>query len=222
MNNFLRKLRVIVSGGYTMRRYLIFSILLVFLSGFPSIHADEACDGYDPHSYLKSNYSASSYLGDKKNPDRYAPLMAFDGNLETAWVEGKKGDGVGEKLAFYLSGSPVKIRIMPGFGIEKYFKMNNRIKSATLTIYAVKAVLAHQCGEDYGIGDIVSQKTLNFKDSMTMQEFETGLSGREHLTIYDKGLLGELEIKSVYRGTKWRDTCIAEIILVQGRSGSAK
>ncbi len=192
-------------------------LFFVFLIMYSSVRADMACDNYDLYSYLQSNYSASSYLKDKKDPYRYAPLKAFDGKLETSWVEGKKGDGIGEKLAFELKDSPVKIRIMPGFGMKKYFKMNNRVKSATLTVYAIKAVLAHQCGEDYMIGDIVTQKKLNFKDSMTMQEFETGLSGTEHRGIAEKGLMGVLEINSVYRGKKWRDTCIAEIIFVQGK-----
>jgi hypothetical protein len=200
-----------------MRRYSGFLIIIVILLKLSWIHADEACDGYDQHSYLKSNYSASSYLKDKKSPDRYAPFRAFDGKLETSWVEGKKGDGLGEKLAFSLKGAPVKIRIMPGFGIKKYFKMNNRVKTATLTIYAIKTILAHQCGEDYMIGDIVSKKRLNFQDSMTMQEFDTGLSGTEQKGIAETGLIAVLEIHSVYKGTKWRDTCIAEIILVQGR-----
>lgn len=201
-----------------MRKYAgfvtVFIVLFSFSIKYSLIHADEACNGFDRHSFLRSKYSASSYLKDKKNPDRYAPFKAFDGKIETSWVEGKKDDGIGEKLAFSLMDSPVKIRIMPGFGIKKYFKMNNRVKSATLTVYAIKAVLAHQCGEDYMIGDIVSQKKLSFKDSMKMQEFETGLSGTEHREIADKGLICVLEINSVYKGTKWRDTCIAEIIFV--------
>ncbi len=205
--------------NFTTVLIYIFYIYIVFFA--ITLRADEACDGYDIHGYLRSGYSASSYLKDKKKPDRYAPLKAFDGKIETSWVEGKKDDGIGEKLAFFFRGSPLRIRIMPGFGMKQYFKMNNRVKSATLSFYVVKNVLAHQCGEDYRIDEkeIVSRKTIHFKDSMTMQEFTTGLSGTEHLEISPNGLMGVIEIDSVYRGTKWRDTCIAEIILVDVKSG---
>ncbi len=208
-----------------MRRYfdtvLIYVFLLLLAFSAHNLRADEACNGYNMHAYLRSAHSASSYLKDKKDPDRYAPSKAFDGKIETSWVEGKRDDGIGEKIAFYFRGSPLKIRIMPGFGMKKYFRMNNRVKSATLSFYVVKNVIAHQCGEDFQIDEkeIVSRKTIRFKDSMTMQEFDTGLSGTEHLEISPGGLIGVIEIDSVYRGIKWRDTCIAEIKLIEGKSG---
>jgi hypothetical protein len=42
---------------------------------------------------------ATSFLPDQKNPTRYAPKSAVDGDPATSWVEGAEGLGVGQKIA---------------------------------------------------------------------------------------------------------------------------
>ena len=70
---------------------------------------------------------------------------------------------------------------------------------------------AHQCGLSRELGSRVISKTIYFKDTMKMQTIKTGLSGDEDKEIGENGFIFELIIDSVYRGSKYNDTCIAEI-----------
>lgn len=171
------------------------------------IHSDEACDDYKPvfsDEAVDNPPAATSYLVDRRNPSRYAPVCAFDNRLQTSWVEGKQGDGIGEKFAFQFTAIK-SVSIFPGFGKKRYFTLNNRLKKVSFKIYKIKDVLPHQCATTFRLGDLVAHEILHFRDSMTMQTFQIG----EHEN--ERGFIGVIEILEVYRGSRWQDTCIAEI-----------
>ncbi len=154
--------------------------------------------------------AATSWLRDKKDPDMYSPPKAFDGNPKTAWVEGVDGDGIGQKLGFFAAETIHSIKILPGIGDAKYFKKNNRVKKAKLSIYEAKGSGITEYDLIYEFETLVKTVPLEFKDSMNMQEFEVGISQKR-----DLGYVGIIEIVEVYRGTAWRDTGIAEVEIVK-------
>lgn len=125
---------------------------------------------------------ASSTLTDKKN--RYSPLMAIDGTTTTSWCEGKQTSGIGETITLTLKKKMTlkKLYIKNGFGIKKYFFLNNRARR--ITVNGIPALLRDH--PDFQV--VTLTRTLTAKK----------------LTI---------AIVSVYRGTKWNDTCIAEVAI---------
>jgi hypothetical protein len=199
-------------------RHVIYILALVsiFVS-LGQIHSQEE-SGWRPSltkDKLDGRVAATSSLKEKYNPSK-----AFDGDIGTSWVEGKPDDGIGEKIAFHVS-TIDRIRIMPGFGVSKYFPMNNRVKKASLYIYETKDLAVHQYDTEYSFGKLRKTITLNFRDAMVMQEFPVGMTEarkfkpRYSTSLEDYGYIVVLEIVEVYRGTRWRDTCIAEIEVVQ-------
>ncbi|MCP3922532.1 MAG: VWA domain-containing protein [Desulfobacterales bacterium] len=135
------------------------------------------------------NLSVSSYLIEKNRPkNAYAPENVFDGKKTTAWFEASPDDGIGEwlKVTFSKSKKINKIGILGGYPkTNKLFKKNNRIKTAMLI---------------FSNGDT---QILKFKDTKKMQYFNIETKQK---TSYVK-----IVINSVYRGTRYRDTCITEL-----------
>lgn len=193
----------------------IFALAIMFAPS--SIHPQEE-SGWKPslaEDKLDGHIAATSSLKEK-----YNPAKAFDRDFRTSWVEGRPDDGIGEKIAFHVT-TIDRIKIMPGFGVSKYFKMNNRVRKARLYIYETKDLAVHQYDTTFSFGKLRKTVTLNFRDAMAMQEFPVGITEARKFkpkystSLEDYGYVVILEIIEVYRGTRWRDTCIAEIEVVQ-------
>jgi hypothetical protein len=213
-----RDKEMIRTNNNSFLKYIIciFSLVIVFVP-FNRIHPQEEGD-WKPsltEDKLDGHVAATSSLKEK-----YNPAKAFDRDIRTSWVEGKPDDGIGEKIAFHVS-TIDWIRIMPGFGVQKYFKMNNRLKKARISIYETREIAVHQYDTEYSFGKLVKTTILNFKDDMFMQKFYIGITEERKFkpkystSLEDYGYIAILEIIEVYRGTRWRDTCIAEIEVVQ-------
>ena len=106
------------------------------------------------------------------------------------WVEGKKGDGIGESFEFDINypkgGLPLDIRILNGYvdPLKPHlFKENNRIKKALLET-------------DTGI-----KKEFEFRDEVEFTQIILP-SDVKHI---------KLTILEVYKGTKYQDTCITSV-----------
>jgi FOG: ankyrin repeat-like protein len=132
---------------------------------------------------------ASSSLGDS-----YKVEFANDLSYKTAWVEGKKDEGIGEYLEYYFKNdSPRITEIIISNGYmksEETWKNNNRVKKLKLYVNGVP----------FGI--------LNLKDSQTNQYFEMGTLGHNK---NGTDLILKFEILEVYKGSKHNDTAITEI-----------
>ena len=132
---------------------------------------------------------ASSSLGDS-----YKAEFANDLSYKTAWVEGKKDEGIGEYLEYYFKNdSPRITEIIISNGYmksEETWKNNNRVKKLKLYVNGVP----------FGI--------LNLKDSRTDQYFEMGTLGHNK---NGTDLILKFEILEVYKGNKYNDTAITEI-----------
>ena len=132
---------------------------------------------------------ASSSLGDS-----YKAEFANDLSYKTAWVEGKKDEGIGEYLEYYFKNdSPRITEIIISNGYmksEETWKNNNRVKKLKLYVNGVPL----------GV--------LNLKDSRTDQYFEIGTLGHNKNRT---DLILKFEILEVYKGSKYNDTAITEI-----------
>lgn len=185
-------------------------------------HCTDSCTmSAGPISILNGEFEASSCLADKKDPGKYCPEKAFDNDLSTSWVEGKEGQGLNEKLAFHIKKNINSISILPGFGNAKYFKMNNRVKKAVLSIYKINMASPSELDIiGYNIEKLIKTITLDFKDEMKMQSFDIGIGEVGKFiepwkggNTVECGYVGVIEIIEVYPGIKWNDTCIAEIVI---------
>jgi eukaryotic-like serine/threonine-protein kinase len=119
--------------------------------------------------------------------DEYNPGNTRDDRIETAWVEGATGAGVGEWVAFTFQPQTIQfVEIYPGYGkSSELFYANNRLKRATL------------------IFSDGTRASVQLFDQMRMQT-----------VVLQKGVRASslrLIIEEVYPGTKYEDTVIAEI-----------
>ena len=126
--------------------------------------------------------------------DSYKAEFANDLSYKTAWVEGKKDEGIGEYLEYYFKNdSPRITEIIISNGYmksEETWKNNNRVKKLKLYVNSVP----------FGI--------LNLKDSRTDQYFSVGTLGHNK---NGTDLILKFEILEVYKGSKYNDTAITEI-----------
>ena len=126
----------------------------------------------------------------------FTPFALFDGIRQTAWCEGVKGDGIGEFVSFAISSEVTGFRIQNGYvkalfktqfdgDKQQYYYMNNRPKELLLMSQDKQfsyTILLTDTPDDW-------------------QYFPVRLvPGNYTLTI-----------RSVYKGTKWDDTCLGEI-----------
>lgn len=136
---------------------------------------------------------ASSVLPGSKAAS-YAALSANDLSYQTAWVEGKEGEGIGEHLEYFFKNDAPRITsiiISNGYvKTETAWKNNNRVKKLKLYVN----------GKPYRI--------LNLEDTRDDQVFEIGTLGRNK---NGKDLVLRFEIMEVYKGDKYNDTAITEI-----------
>jgi hypothetical protein len=143
----------------------------------------------DDFSEVPANIIVSSQLIERNRPsDAYKAENMTDGNIATAWAEGAEGAGIGEWIKFGFD-TPKKIKaikILAGYAkTETVYFNNNRVKE-------MKVIFSD--GE---------AQTANLTDS---KDFQRILIDRDRPTQFVK-----LEIRDVYHGRKFDDTCISEI-----------
>jgi len=130
---------------------------------------------------------ASSTL-DQQKGNTYGLTNLFDGNYNTAWVEGAPGNGEGQQvsISFENTVSITQIVVVNGYAKSaKSFGDNARIENLTMRSSANVS------------GDI------RLQDNTTEQIFDvTGLENVDWITF---------SIGSVYPGAKWPDTALSEI-----------
>ncbi|ABR47928.1 von Willebrand factor, type A [Alkaliphilus metalliredigens QYMF] len=130
----------------------------------------------------------------------YLPYHAIDQSSNTAWVEGASGDGIGEwiRIDFLRPTTLSGMYIRNGYWrTAERLRQNNRIKR-------IRIEFSNGSSEEFNLSDPVNQ---NFNELLIGNgqrlDFITS-----HTTSYVK-----LEILEVYRGDRWRDTCISDILL---------
>lgn len=158
--------------------------------------------------YLSIKTSATSEL-----PGNYKSANLFDGKIDTAWVEGAKGNGIGEWV--YIELDAIKesvtttpfaiwqIGVVPGYAkSEKTWLENNRVKTAFIIIHSPSA---------YANKNEWTLFRVHLDDISKLQLFDIP---SENASANDCPMKKEIwfKIESVYPGNKYQDTCISELV----------
>ncbi|MCX8009338.1 MAG: hypothetical protein N3A54_06630 [Patescibacteria group bacterium] len=210
---------------------LIILIVMFYFSLYGQNEAPEIERYFDDITSSKfKKVFASSFLIEKGMPkDYYSPQKAFDGNINTAWVEGVEGDGIGEFIIFPINilGSrydqkppKINLKIINGYAKnKKLFLLNNRVKKVLFEVYeAPITFISNAETGDYTFQRInkvlLSFSTvINLRDEIFEQSFSY-IINLKHIPLkyeYIYGLIGKFVIYDVYPGKKLKDTCISEI-----------
>ncbi len=142
--------------------------------------------------------TASSTLPASRTAN-FSPDNLMDGT-NASWSEGALGSGVGESFVFDFrySDEMKYVVIKNGFGVEKYWRANARIKMLEVTDQNGFSRVLH----------LDDTPQLRAYGLMELEEDEYGM------LFPGEPLLGSyytFEILEVYEGEKWQDACIAEI-----------
>lgn len=145
---------------------------------------DETCDSVGGFRYCVSSVLAPQY------GFTYRPKNLVDTDLKTAWVEGKTGNGEGESLVVELGGlrTVTAIQVMNGYHKnEKLFLANSRVQTAEL---------------QFSNGH---HRNITLADAPGVQTLEVAGQKAEWVRF---------TIRTVYAGTKYKDTAITEFRVV--------
>ena len=151
-------------------------------------------DGADWNDYGGPYDVRSSSALKLSRGNNYEATNAKDLRLDTAWVEGVKGNGEGQYLEYFFKNESPRVTqaiIINGYvKTPQLWRDNNRVKDFDLYIN----------GEFYA--------KLKLKDIQSEQIFELPILGRRS---DGKDLILKFVIKNVYPGAKYDDTAITEI-----------
>ncbi|HET8859294.1 NADase-type glycan-binding domain-containing protein [Marivirga sp.] len=157
--------------------------------------------------YIKSITATSQLEGN------YEVNNLTDLNYNTAWVEGKNGDGIGEKIVINLEDYPLAaICLINGYTKNKgTYTTNNKIKKLRIEREIVDY-------EDSTKTNIESREILlddlefkevsnnNLSEMMSIvEDYGEGFSRVRKIT---------LTILEVHKGSKYSDTCVSEVLLM--------
>lgn len=187
-------------------------------SGYSSVEKN------DKRNLKRIEYSITSslYLKD------YNPANIFDGSLSTAWVVNTKSSGKGEWIRLNITNhyqlnekmyhKPYRsILIFPGYGkSDELFYQNNRIKSVLIFVaVSDSSYKGSEAGREVDKmheepKKVVFCRRFCFNDEPKYHAFllpeYPSLNGTQYsFTLF---------IESVYKGSKYNDTCISEVQLL--------
>ena len=166
--------------------------------------------------------NVSSALSPQKN-NNYNHTSISDLSYATAWVEGVKGDGIGETIEFNFPAQHPRItaiKIANGYIKDKTtWKNNSRVKQLKVcvnnkefVILNLKDVYAEQIFEIPTIGYEITYRGVT-KDGKSYYKYrdEKGNQFKSYNKEIESGDTIRFEIISVYKGDKYDDTAITEI-----------
>lgn len=125
----------------------------------------------------------------------YPPINILDGDFNNTWCEAdQKGSGIGESITVEFM-EPVsfdEIQLVNGFVSKDYYLKNNRVKTIKITQVAKE----HFQQKEYTLKDNVQTwQSIKFDLTQTAQTIT-------------------LEIRDVYKGSKYDDTCLDDMRLL--------
>jgi len=216
-----------VQGAVSRHRYGKIQKRIVIKRGKPRIIKGKLADTIWDLFQSKRAIIQSSSL----HPEKYNARRVFDRNFSTCWAEGSRGFGKGDWVIF---NSAAIFWIYNGMWRSKaLFYANNRVRRMKISFYEIYA-------RDYTSYDInlkpettrtvftnvylQSETVVELPDGMYPIEidkqsdpipFEISPDNKnlpDEKQANDGDLFCRLEILDVYRGTKYNDTCISEIV----------
>lgn len=162
-------------------------------------------DEYDAFWYTNYDFGCSWYCGvgsmssyassslEQEGDLAYDIEKIHDGRMDTAWVEGVDGNGIGEffEIRFDSITPMTDITIWNGYMKNNYlYYSNNRAKKLKLYI------------------NNIAYAILELEDSRAPQRFDVELIQKFE---WENELVLKFEILEIYQGSKWDDTCITDI-----------
>jgi hypothetical protein len=232
-------------GFIQMKKRIAFFLFLGFyLSINYSLQARCGYAGTGKSSFPKDvKVIASSTLKDKNKT--YSPEKVLDYKYNTAWCEGKEGDGIGEWIEFQFSPNSFfcgELILMPGItASQSLYEQNNRIKEFEILvkykdghsfsdIFTIPdklctnldryckltndALIEHYGFEELSYGKCLVKYTGSCVPPILVTPHGPEYPGfgynNEKLSI-DGIISVRFIIKSVYKGSKYNDTCITEV-----------
>ncbi len=158
---------------------------------------EELATGYEydaPHDcFIQDTVYATSRLA-PQGKNNYNETNIYDCNSMTPWIEGVKGYGIGEKVTVhldYVNAGWIGITIVNGYSKnETAWKNNSRVKKLKL-YFNDKPIYI-----------------LNLKDEMGEQAFYWNEPINRNIEEFSI----TVEILDVYKGDKYDDTAISEIL----------
>lgn len=173
----------------SMKRKIVF-LIVSFVAAFGMFAQD---DEFGIYSTIPNKITASSVLYEKgKSEDFYAEKNLCDSSWKS-WVEGEDGDGINSEIVFHYD-SPQNAElfmIRNGYGELRYYYQNNRVKELQVS---------------------VGQKSITYTLQDTYMPQYIKLDFQNFVEI-------KFKILSVYKGTKYSDTCISELRLLGDARG---
>lgn len=168
-----------------------------------------------PLSSIAKVQASSILKTDSINRFNYEPKNLFDNDLNTAWVEGVAGSGVGEWVEIQLGNDAgiEAIGIINGYTKnEAIYNANNRIRKIRLDVEYSGYWPRNADPDGKASVDIdLAEKQFNELNRNVQAPFISWLAdygmGRGVTKI-------RLTILEVARGTKYDDTCISELYLL--------
>jgi len=144
--------------------------------------------------------------------DRYAPKNAWDGDPQTAWVEGKADEGIGETLTLLPTEPiawPAGIAVTMGYArSDATWSENDRV-----TVLRLTAHHAHSDPEFAGMTkviELVAPAPMTPREPVFFELFEFCLQDMSCDSGFDRF---DLTIAKVERGSKYTDTALSEVAL---------
>ena len=140
-----------------------------------------------------SNITSSSYHDSETYGDKsyvYTADKAFDNDMSTCWVEGSEGNGIGESITVIFDDiyEINEISLWNGLCTNKeLFEKNSRLR-------IISVLISDGSSYDFECSDGWDNRNVSFS-------FDSEVA-TSSVTII---------IKSVYEGSKYKDTCISEI-----------
>jgi len=217
-----------VQGAVSRNRYGKTQKRIVIKPGKPRIIKGKLADTIWQLLQSKRGVLQSSSL----LPEKYNARKMFDQNFSTCWAEGSRGFGKGDWLLFR---SIAILWFYNGMWRSKeLFYANNRVKKMKISFYKVYA----RSNSTYDFTTkkfnrkttvftnvyLLSETVVDLPDGIYPIEIHTGtppipfeISPDNKKLAYEKWAndgyrFCRLEILDVYRGTKYNDTCISEIL----------
>jgi len=219
-----------VQGAVSRHRYRKKQKRIVIKRGKPKVIKGKLADTILQlvHSKQRRILQSSSL-----HPEKYNALKMFDLNFSTCWAEGSKGFGKGDWVIF----SSIAILWMYNgmWRSKALFYANNRVKKMKISFYEIYArstdtydPIARKFKTERTLFKnvyLLSETVVNLPDGMYPIEIDKEHDpipfeispDNEELPDEKKAnssgyLFCRLEILDVYRGTKYNDTCISEIV----------
>lgn len=154
----------------------------------PSYRQDLCRSTYRAGSDLM--FCASSVL-DPQYGNRYGTANLYDGNHATAWVEGTAGNGAGQKVLIAFD----RPRLLSGFEIVNGYAKNRDIYTKNARVQTARLKLSDGSSQLVSLPDVMYENRFSFGTPVEATWLE-------------------LEIGSVFPGSKYTDTALSEFVPV--------